>query len=109
MSATVDLALKRFVDRAIREYNKYRSPESTARLVRIEGDIVVIRFEGSFCATCGINDWVEDMKYLMEDLGAEAELLEIIEPEDAVFPEEEDWRVGVFRVRPPRAGGGGGS
>lgn len=102
---TVDLRLKRFVDRAIEEYNRYRSPESTARLVRIDGDRVVIRFEGSFCATCGVNDWVEDMKYIMEDLGAEAELLEIIEPEGAVFPEEENWRIGVFRVRlPPREG-----
>ena len=95
----VDLRLKRFVDKAIEEYNKYRSPEATARLERIEGDVVVIRFEGPFCATCGINDWVEDMVFVMRDLGAEAELLEVIEP-DELLPDE-DWRVGVFRVRLP--------
>ena len=104
MSAeTVSLRLKRFVERAIREYNKYRSPESTARLLKIEGDLVYIRFEGSFCATCGVNDWIEDMKYLMEDLGAEVELVEIVEP-DPFFPDAEDWRIGVFRVRPPKEG-----
>ncbi|MCE4624417.1 MAG: hypothetical protein F7C35_00945 [Desulfurococcales archaeon] len=104
MATVVDLRLKRFVDRAISEYNRYRSPESTAKLLRIEGDKVIIRFEGPFCATCGINDWVEDMKFVMEDLGAEVVLEEIIEP-DELLPDE-DWRIGVFRIiRLPREGG----
>ncbi len=93
----VSLRLKRFIDRAIREYNRYRAPESVAVLERIEGDTVYVRFEGSFCRTCGINDWVEDFKYVLEDLGAEAELVKVIEP-DPVLPEE-DWRIGVFRIK----------
>lgn len=93
----VSLKLKRFIDHAIRFYNRYRAPESTAELVRITGDRVVVRFEGSFCETCGINDWVEDFKYVLEDLGAEAELIEVIEPEDPFS--DEDWRIGVFRVK----------
>jgi len=95
----VDLRLKRLVDRAIEQYNRYRSPESTARLLRIDGDVVVVHFDGSFCLTCGINDWVEDLKYVLEDLGAEAELVEVIEPEDPLS--DETWRIGVFRVRIP--------
>ncbi len=93
----VDLRLKRLVDKAIEVYNRYRAPESVARLVRIDGDTVVVRFDGSFCRTCGINDWVEDFKFVLEDLGAEAELVEVIEPEDPFS--DEDWRIGVFRVR----------
>ena len=93
----VSLRLKKFVDRAIEEYNKYRSPESIARLEKIEGDTVYVRFDGSFCRTCGINDWVEDFKYVLEDLGAEAELVEVIEPDP--FLPEEDWRIGVFRIK----------
>jgi class 3 adenylate cyclase len=89
--------LHRFVEAAIRRYNRYRGAESRARLVKIVGDKVFVAFEGSFCATCGINDWVEDLKYVMEDLGGEAELLAIIEPEN---PEEfYDYRIGVFRVK----------
>lgn len=97
MEGVVDLRLKRFIDEAIRFYNRYRAPESVARLVRIDGDRVIVRFEGSFCRTCGINDWVEDFAFVLQDLGAEAELLEVIEPEDPFS--EEDWRIGVFRVR----------
>ncbi len=89
--------LRRFVELAIRRYNRYRGAESRARLLRIEGDTVHVLFEGSFCATCGINDWVEDLKYVMEDLGGDAELVAVIEPED---PEEfYSYRVGVFRVK----------
>ncbi len=96
MSGVVSLALKRLIDKALELYNRYRAPESVARLVRIEGDKVIVEFSGSFCRTCGINDWVEDFKFVLEDLGAEAELLEVVEPDDPFT--EEDWRIGVFRV-----------
>ncbi len=93
----IPLRLKKFIDKAIKEYNKYRSPESTAKLIKMEGEKVVIKFEGPFCATCGINDWVEDMKFVMIDLGAEVDLEEIIEPDE--FMPDEDWRIGIFRIR----------
>jgi hypothetical protein len=97
MKDTVDLLLKKFVNKAISEYNKLRSPEATARLLKIHGCKVSIIFEGPFCTTCGINDWVEDMKYVMEDLGAEADLVEIFEPDE--FLPSEEWRIGVFLVK----------
>ncbi len=93
----VSLKLARFVQEAIREYNRYRSPESTASLDKIEGNIVYVRFDGSFCRTCGINDWVEDFKYVLDDLGAEAELVEVVEPDP--FFSDEDWRIGVFLIK----------
>ncbi len=88
--------LEKLVELAVKRYNRYRAPESVAKPLKIEGDIVRVRFEGSFCETCGINDWVDDFRYVLEDLGAEAELVAVIEPEDYFV---EDWRIGVFRVK----------
>ena len=88
--------IKRLVEAAIHRYNKYRAPESIAKLEKIDGNVVRVRFEGSFCETCGINDWVDDFRYVLEDLGAEADLVSIIEPEDYYV---EDWRIGVYRIK----------
>ncbi len=87
---------RRLVEQAINLYNRFRAPEAVAKLVDIHGDRITVKFEGNFCKTCGINDWVEDMKYVLEDLGVDAELVEIREPE---LPE--DYRVGVFRIKGP--------
>ncbi len=90
-------AIEKLVELAIKRYNRYRGAESQAKLLKIMGDTVVIAFEGSFCETCGINDWVDDFRYVMEDLGGEAELVTVIEPEK---PEEFfEYRIGVFRVK----------
>lgn len=87
--------LRSAVERAIEEYNKYRSPEATARLVRLGNGEAVIVFEGSFCETCGVNEWIIDMEYVMKDLGIDAELVGIDEPEDINV----NRRVGRFRIR----------
>jgi hypothetical protein len=92
----IRLGLKKLVDRAIELYNRYRAPEAEASLLRIEGDVVIVIFRGSFCETCGINDWVEDFKYVLEELGVEAQLFRIDEPEDLFH--YENWRIGYFRV-----------
>ena len=89
--------LHRLMELAIRRYNRYRGAESCARLLKIQGDRAYVVFEGSFCATCGINDWVDDLRYTLEDLGAEAELVAVIEPQDP--GEFYDYRIGVFRVK----------
>lgn len=83
------------VARAVELYNRYRSPEAVSRVIEINEDSVKIIFEGHFCKTCGVNDWIEDFKYLLEDVGIEAELENIVEPSDA----EENWRIGVFRLK----------
>jgi len=90
-------AIEKLVELAIKRYNRYRGAESQAKLLKMMGDTVVVAFEGSFCETCGINDWVDDFRYVIEDLGGEAELVTVIEPEK---PEEFfDYRIGVFRVK----------
>ncbi len=77
---------------AIDEYNRYRSPEATAEIIYYKDKELIVRFTGSFCFTCGINDWIEDLKYVLEDHGVEAEITEIIE-------ESETSRVAKFRVK----------
>ncbi|ALL02005.1 hypothetical protein Pyrde_1962 [Pyrodictium delaneyi] len=89
--------LRRLMELAIRRYNRYRGAESRARLLKIQGDRAYVVFEGSFCATCGINDWVDDLRYTLEDLGAEAELVAVIEPPEP--SEFYDYRIGVFRIK----------
>jgi hypothetical protein len=89
-------ALTKLLELAVKRYNRYRGVESRARLLRVDNDTVIIAFEGSFCTTCGINDWVEDFKYVIEDLGGQAELVTVIEPDT---PEEfYDYRIGVFKI-----------
>ncbi len=95
--AVVDLELARLIKKAIEQYNKYRSPEAVAKLVSLKGNEVIVEFDGSFCLTCGINDWVEDFKYVLEDMGVEAELVKVIEPDDPFS--EENWRIGVFKIK----------
>lgn len=80
---------------ALEAYNKTRSPEATARLVSIseEEGIVVIEFEGSFCLTCGVRDWVEDYAYVLRSMGCEARLIEYRKLGDNEFK-----RLGVFKL-----------
>jgi hypothetical protein len=102
--AAVPLELARRVREAVEEYNKYRAPEAVARIISFDGEKLVVRIEGSFCETCGINDWVEDLAFLLQDHGLDAELEGIIEPEDPFSTEE--WRIGIYRIRGLRKPGG---
>jgi len=76
---------------AINIYNKYRMREAEAELIDINNSEVIIRFTGSFCYTCGVRDWIEDLKYILLDLGIENELINVIE-------ESDNSRIGVFRL-----------
>ena len=70
--------LKDVVLKAIEVYNRYRSPEATAKLVAVEKDGFVIDFEGSFCNSCGIRDYFEDFIYELKTINKQfrAELAE---------------------------------
>jgi hypothetical protein len=60
--------LNELVLHAIEVYNRYRSPEATAKLVGIGKVGFVIEFEGTFCLSCGVRDYFEDFIYELEDL-----------------------------------------
>ena len=68
MNGVVDTHLNDVVLRTIEVYNKYRSPEATAKLVGIKKDCFIIEFNGSFCQSCGVNDYFEDFIHELEDI-----------------------------------------
>lgn len=53
--------LREELEKALVRYNELRAPEAVAELVELAGDIAVIRFTGSFCRTCGVYDYFEDL------------------------------------------------
>lgn len=66
---------------AIGEFNKYRSPEATARLVSSEGKSLRVEFTGPFCETCGFQDYFEDFRLILEEKGLKTKTSEIKETE----------------------------
>ncbi|NWF86979.1 hypothetical protein HXY32_04130 [Candidatus Bathyarchaeota archaeon] len=69
-------SFKEAVLKAIGEYNHYRSPEATVKLIEIGKDKLVMDFEGSFCKTCGAYDYLEDFIYeLQRFIEVEMEIL----------------------------------
>jgi len=62
--------------KAIETYNYFRSPEATARIVKIGKTELIVDFEGSFCRTCGAHDYLEDFVYeLQRFVDLEVEIL----------------------------------
>jgi superoxide reductase len=70
---------KAMVGKAIAEFNKYRSPEATARLVSLKGNLLEVEFAGHFCRTCGFYDYFEDFVIALNDSGVNAGIAEIKE------------------------------
>ncbi|ADV65133.1 hypothetical protein [Desulfurococcus mucosus] len=95
-------SFRNIVFSALETYNKTRSPEAVARITWVDDEkmLVKVEFEGAFCLSCGVRDWVEDYMYILRSMGHYAELVEYIEPGDNEFK-----RVGVFKVEPCRGGG----
>jgi len=60
--------LGKLVTRTVEIYNRYRSPEATAKLLNLEEDDVTIEFEGPFCQSCGVQDYFEDFVYELKGL-----------------------------------------
>ncbi|WP_297535567.1 hypothetical protein [Thermococcus sp.] len=79
--------------KVLNEFNRLHGSEASARILKLEGDEVVIEFEGSFCATCGLYDYFDDIKWEAMDLGLELEPVEVLEAE------EDDFEHGRYVVR----------
>jgi len=71
--------LKRILGNRINEYNRYRSPEANARLVSIGKRSFEIEFSGTFCYTCGIYDYFDDFRILLEEAGLKTMISEVRE------------------------------
>ncbi|PVX23659.1 MAG: hypothetical protein CW691_10095, partial [Candidatus Bathyarchaeum sp.] len=68
MTETNSDHLKDLVLRTIQVYNRYRSPQTTAKLVKVKKDEFILDFEGSFCTTCGAKVYFEDFIYELETI-----------------------------------------
>jgi hypothetical protein len=55
------------ISQAIARYNKYRSPEATARLISFEDNELRVQFQGAFCTTCGFYDYLEDFIFELKE------------------------------------------
>ncbi|MCS7216840.1 MAG: hypothetical protein NZ924_04050 [Candidatus Bipolaricaulota bacterium] len=53
--------LRKAVEEAIARYNAGRAPEAVAELLDLQGDEARVRFTGTFCRTCGVYDYFEDL------------------------------------------------
>ncbi|AMQ17894.1 hypothetical protein [Thermococcus peptonophilus] len=67
------------VKKVLAEFNRLHGSEANARILSIEGDEVIIEFEGSFCATCGLYDYFDDIKWEAMEFGLELEPVEVLE------------------------------
>ena len=81
------------IEEVLREFNRLHGSEAHARVLALNGDEVIIEFEGSFCATCGLYDYFDDIKWEALDFGLELEPVEVLE---AV---EDDFEHGRYVVK----------
>lgn len=86
--------LREKIEKSIQLYNKYRSPEAIAQLIELSDKEIKIKLSGTYCETCGLYDWIEDLKYVLEDHGIRTEIDKIIELEGYYGD-----RVIVFKIK----------
>jgi len=68
-----------------RFYNRYRIPEARATILRMGRNRVVMVVMGSFCKTCGVVDWIEDIAFSLKPHGVKLELTSVRELERGVM------------------------
>ncbi len=66
--------LEELIRRTIVLYNRFRSPEATAKVVIVTPQMVTIAYSGSFCYSCGVMDFLEDFVHEFKMLTDKAEL-----------------------------------
>ncbi len=74
--------LKEKIEKAISEYNRYRSPEFTAHLISLREGEIVVAYTWHGCSTCGLYDYFEDLIYNLEEVGIKAKIKEVREEEN---------------------------
>lgn len=62
------------VGKAVALYNRFHSPEATAKIVRVTLELVTVSFSGSFCYSCGVMDYLDDFAHQFKVLTDKAEL-----------------------------------
>jgi hypothetical protein len=58
--------IKAMIERAIKEFNRWHSPEATAGLLSFDGRKLEIEMSGPYCKTCGLYDYFDDLRLELE-------------------------------------------
>lgn len=66
--------LEDVVRKTVLLYNRYKSPEATAKVVSVTPEKVTITYSGSFCYSCSVVDFLEDFVHDFKMLTDKAEL-----------------------------------
>jgi hypothetical protein len=66
--------LEAAVRKAVIRYNRFRSPEAIAKLVRVSPENVTIAFSGAFCVSCGVLGYIEGFIHDFKTLNSNVEL-----------------------------------
>lgn len=90
MGDLADPILLESILKTIKSYNKYRSPEVTAKFVELSKNNLVIEFEGAFCQSCGAQDYFEDFIY---------ELYEVVKDSKVKINKIESIALQLYRVQ----------
>jgi len=78
--------LKKSIVEAIKTYNKYRSPEAEAKLIKYGDNELFIEFKGPFCQGCGVYDYFEDFIYELRDIvNVEMEIKDVEKMDEEAF------------------------
>jgi len=70
MKEALSSELSKLILRTVEVYNRYRSPEAAAKLLKLKEDGFIIEFDGSFCQSCGVQDSFEDFIYELKSLSS---------------------------------------
>ncbi|ASJ00669.1 hypothetical protein [Thermococcus gorgonarius] len=73
------------LDKVIKEFNKLHGSEAKVKVREVRGEEVILEFEGSFCATCGLYDYFDDIKWEAMEFGLNIEPVEVLEAEEDDF------------------------
>ncbi len=60
--------LMKYIEKAVRAYNRYRGLEVQAKIIGYSENTLIIDFKGTYCQTCGLCDYFEDLVYDLKDL-----------------------------------------
>jgi hypothetical protein len=66
--------LETTIRKTIARYNRFRSPEAIAKLVRVSPESVTIAFTGTFCTSCGVLGYIEGFIHDFKTLNSNIEL-----------------------------------
>ncbi len=77
--------MRKRIETALAEYNRYHSPEATGRLLAVKGRSFTIAFTGSFCHTCGFYDYFDDFTITLKEKGLTVEVDEVTERDDGAL------------------------